>query len=60
MLHDEDIIDDWTAIKKALKQAEKQEVKRKKDGLLKINLCTFHTAPPFLAPPVLPTLSILF
>ena len=33
MLKDVDIIDDWTAIKKALKQAEKQETKKRKDGI---------------------------
>ena len=31
MLRDVDIIDDWTAIKKALKQSEKHEIKKKKD-----------------------------
>ena len=32
MLRDVDIIDDWTAIKKALKQVEKHDVKKKKDS----------------------------
>jgi hypothetical protein len=31
MLQDMEIIEDWTVIKKALKQAEKQENRKRKD-----------------------------
>lgn len=35
-----EIIEDWTAIKKALKQAEKQD-KKKKDGMLMLFISNY-------------------